>query len=134
MYPIILYKIQYIINIIIKNVSSSISHKNWETVKLWDFCFFLSSTLIYEAILIWILWFYTISNIIWTQFFNKWRMTLEVIKGHIRSFQNCQIIISAICNLFNDKSFKTFQECQHYEDDLKGHPRSCKNTFMPKSF
>ena len=54
-------------------------------------------------------------------------MTSVVNKGHIRS--------SAIYILLNTESFKTFKECQHYEMqyDLKGHPRSYKTTFMPKS-
>ena len=41
-------------SILIKNVSSSTSHKlwNWETLKIRDSSFFLSSTFIYETILI----------------------------------------------------------------------------------
>ena len=48
----------FICSLFIKNISSSTSHKktlklaNWQTLKLQNFSFFLSSTFIYELILI----------------------------------------------------------------------------------
>ena len=40
-------------------------------------------------------------------------MTSEVNKGKIKISKSS---FSAIYFLFNAESFKTFQECQHYED------------------
>ena len=61
------------------------------------------------------------------------------LRGYIRSSRNLKIIF--FCNSFfclTPNLFKTFQDCQHFEDAffykmkyaLKGHPRSYKTTLM----
>ena len=57
------------------------------------------------------------ANIMMTQILHKMKYDL---RGHQRS-QKVILIFKII--LFYDNLFKTFQECQHYED-LKGHPGS----------
>ena len=94
---------------IFKNLSSSTSHKkNYETLKLRDFSFFLSSTFICKPILIKIS---LNANIKKTQFFHKLKYDL---KGHYRSHK---VILKFQNDLFRRYlKTKICQECQHCAD------------------
>ena len=73
----ILYIVYIFFLLFIKNISSSISHKNIETVRLLDFSLFLSSTLIYEPILT-----NKQKKILWLLTLRRRSMTSKVIQGH----------------------------------------------------
>ena len=104
----------------IKNISSSTSHN--KTLKLRDFSFLLSSTLIYEAILIKI---YINADIMKTHIFHKMKHDL---KGHIRSSKNFKIIF--FCDILFVKRLIFFKKFKRY--DFKGHLKISISSFSAK--